>query len=102
MGRPFKAAYNLDASFMPDEEDNNLFDVSEDEGSSSDTDATDIEDPGFDVDADDDLEDQIQLFGRNVHSPEYYRQAVQELNESAFDKQDYSLGSTALLDTVEE
>ena len=84
MGRSIKAAYDSDASFSLDEEDSNFFDVSDDEGSCLETDATDIEDLGIDVDADVDLEDQIQLFSGNVHPPEYYRRAVQELNKSAF------------------
>ena len=42
----------------------------------------------LDIDVGDaNLEDPIQLSSGDVHPPEYYRRAVQELNESAFDKQ---------------
>ena len=71
-------------------EDDEVFDVDEFEGD-SDTEATsavalDVDD---DLDAEIDIEDQIQLFGGNVHPPEYYQQAVEEFNESAFDSEDY-------------
>jgi hypothetical protein len=60
-----------DASFSP--EDDEVFDVDEFEGD-LDSEATSVED--LDVDDDPDLEidfeDQIQLFGGNVHPLEYY------------------------------
>lgn len=59
MGCLIEAAYDLDTSFMPNEEDNNLFDVSKDEESSSNSNATDIENLGFDMDTNDDLEEWI-------------------------------------------
>ena len=101
--RPADEADDSDASFSAGEDDN-LFDVDESERG-WDTDATDPEDLNIDdadVDADIDVEDQVQLFGGNVHPPEYYRRAVEEFNESAFDCEDYSSGTTLLLDAVEE
>ncbi|KAM4061566.1 hypothetical protein HRG_013220 [Hirsutella rhossiliensis] len=53
---------------------------------------------GF-VDAD--VEDQVQLFGGNVHPPEYYREAVEKFNETAYEAQDYSDGSLLLLDACD-
>lgn len=55
-----------------------------------------------DVDVDVDVEDQIELFGGNVHPPGYYRQGVEDFNKSAFDCEDYSPRTTSLLDAVEE
>lgn len=55
-----------------------------------------------DPDADVDIDDQVQLFSGNVHPPQYYRRAVEEFNESAYDSQHYSPGSTLLLDATEE
>jgi hypothetical protein len=86
------------------EDDNDLFNVDDNE-CDSDTDATNIEDLDIgdvDVDAEIDVEDQSALFGGNVHPPEYYRQAVEEFNESAFDYEDYNPGTNSLLDAVEE
>ena len=109
---PVADADDSDASFLPEEDlsdvdeevssrdDDSLFDGDGDGGSV--TDATDTEDP-FEHDADDfDVEDQIQLFGGNVHPPEYYRQAVANLNTSEFDADDYCPGTTRLLDSVDE
>ncbi|RWA03585.1 hypothetical protein EKO27_g11521 [Xylaria grammica] len=109
-------AGDSDASFSPEDEDlsdideelsskddDSLFDVEGDRGPV--TDATDTEDlfcDEADVGAEFDVEDQIQLFGGNVHPPEYYRQAVLNLNTSEFDSEDYSPGTTLLLDSVEE
>jgi hypothetical protein len=87
-----------------DEDGSDVFDIVKDE-SGSDTDATSIDDPDIDnADVDDkaDVEDQIALFGGNVHPPEYYRQAVEEFNESAFDCEDYRPRTTSLLDAVKE
>src|ERR1700754_4518633 len=101
---PFEGAYDSDASSSAGDEDD-VFDVNEDDRAGSETDATDTEDLGIDADADGDgdvdVEDQAQLFGGNVHPPEYYRRAVEEFKESAFDSEDYSLGSTLLLDALE-
>jgi hypothetical protein len=57
IGRPIEAVYDLDAFFTPDKEDNNLFDVSDNEGSGSETDVIDIKDLGVNVNANDNLED---------------------------------------------
>lgn len=87
-----------------DEDCSDIFDIAEDEYG-SDTDATSIEDlhiDDADVDDEADVEDQIALFGGNIHLPEHYRQAVEDFNESAFDCEDYSPGTTSLLDAVEE
>lgn len=87
-----------------DEDGSDLFDIAEDD-CGSDTDATSIEDLDIgdaEVDDEADVEDQIALFSGNVHPPEYYRQAVEEFNESTFDCEDYSPGTTSLLDAVEE
>jgi hypothetical protein len=57
-----------------DEDGSDVFGIAKDEPG-SDTDATSIEDPDIDdVDVDDeaDVEDQMALFGGNVHPPEYY------------------------------
>lgn len=91
-----------DASFSPDDDDE-LFELDNFEGV-SDSDATTVEDLDVDddLDAEIDVEDQMQLFGGNVHPPEYYQRAVEEFNESAFDCEDYSSGTNLLLDTVEE
>ncbi len=92
-----------DSDTLSSHEDDEVFDVDKFEGD-SDTEATsavdlDVDD---DLDAEIDFEDQIQLFSGNVHPPEYYQQAVEEFNESAFDSKDYSPGSNLLLDAVEE
>lgn len=100
-GRPADDAYDSDASFSP-EDDGNLFDIHEDQDDAE-TDATDLGDL-TDMDPDDedvDVDDQIQLFGGNVHPPEHYRKAVEIFDKSAFDGEDYSPGSILLLDAVE-
>ena len=87
-----------------DGDGSDLFDIAEDD-CGSDTDATSIEDLDIsdaEVDDEADVKDQIALFGGNVHPPEYYRQAVEEFNESTFDCEDYSPGTTSLLDAVKE
>jgi hypothetical protein len=58
-----------------DEDGSDIFDIVKDEGG-SDTDATSFEDPDIDdvdVDKEADIEDQLTLFGGNVHPPEHYR-----------------------------
>ncbi|KAK2035837.1 C2H2 finger domain-containing protein [Colletotrichum somersetense] len=94
-------APDCDDSFSPSDEDisegtfkanEHVFDVNEDEDG-SDTDATDDEL---------DVEDQIKLFGGNLHPPEYWRKAVEDMNDDEFECQDYSPSTTALLDNVEE
>ena len=49
-----------------------------------------------------DIEDQVQLFDGNLHPREYYLNQLKEFNEAAFDNEDYSKGSTILLDRIEE
>ncbi|KAK1658505.1 C2H2 finger domain-containing protein [Colletotrichum godetiae] len=97
--RPVDAS-DSDDSFSPSDDDisedtssanEDVFDMNEDEDG-SDTDATDVED----------VEDQIKLFGGNLHPPEYWRKAVEDMNESEWECQDYSPSTTALLDNVEE
>ncbi|CCF42280.1 C2H2 finger domain-containing protein [Colletotrichum higginsianum] len=101
-------ASNSDDSLSPSDDDisdgtsnanEDVFDVNEDEDGPS-TDATDIED--LDKEAELDVEDQIMLFGGNLHPPDYWRRAVEEMNESEFEGQDYSPSTMALLDNVEE
>ncbi|KND85610.1 hypothetical protein TOPH_09291, partial [Tolypocladium ophioglossoides CBS 100239] len=103
----FDHANDSDASYSPDDEygEDDCFDKNEADDSSPETEATDIEDlscddedRGLDVDVD----DQIQLFGGNVHPPEYYRRAIEGFNDSAYEAQDYSDGSKLLLDACEE
>ena len=74
------------------------FDVDEVDLSGNETDVT-----GLDVQNNDnlDVEDQIQLFGGNIHPPEYYRLGIEQFNESSFGGEDYSPGSTVLLDAIE-
>lgn len=101
----FDIANDSDASYSPTDEhdsddlfDGNISDQTE-------TEASDVEDLGLDGDTgcvDVDVEDQIQLFSGNVHPPEYYRQAVEEFLDSAYETQDYNTGSLLLLDACEE
>lgn len=101
----FDRANDSDASYTPEEESDECFDKNEADDSSSETEATDIEDPSCDDEdrgLDVDIDDQIQLFGGNVHPPEYYRWAVEGFNDSAYEAQDYSDGSKLLLDACEE
>ncbi|KAK6222509.1 putative C2H2 finger domain-containing protein [Colletotrichum tabaci] len=99
-------AYDSDDSFSPNDNDasentssagEDVFDVNEDEDG-SDTEATDAED----LDVELDVEDLSKLFGGNLQPPEYWRRAVEDMNESEFECQDYSPSTTALLDNVEE
>ena len=43
----------------------------------------------------------IQLLADNEHPPEYYIRQQEEFDESEYTKQDYSNGSTKLLDRIE-
>ncbi|KAK1840388.1 hypothetical protein CCHR01_16997 [Colletotrichum chrysophilum] len=96
-------AYDSDSSFPPDDEcdvnDDDCFDDNDQDGSLG-TDATDVE--PLCEDDDFDLEDQIRLFDGNVHPPEYWLRELEGFNEDAFACQDYSPGTTVLLDAVEE
>ena len=62
------------------------------------------------TDTDDDLEETIhdgedsnliRLLADNEHPPEYYIRQLEEFDESEYTKQDYSDGSTQLLDRIE-
>ncbi|UQC77422.1 C2H2 finger domain-containing protein [Colletotrichum lupini] len=52
-------------------------------------------------DKDYDMEDQMKLFDGNVHPSEYWLRELESFNEDSFACQDYSLGTTVLLDAVE-
>ncbi|KAL4404021.1 C2H2 finger domain-containing protein [Colletotrichum abscissum] len=47
------------------------------------------------------MEDQMKLFDGNVHPSEYWLRELESFNEDSFACQDYSLGTTVLLDAVE-
>jgi len=71
------------------------------------TDAT--ADSDIDSDVDDEekgygtqAEDCAWLLADNEHPPEYYIRQMKYLDESEYAKQDYSVGSTILLDGIEE
>ncbi|KAE9566472.1 hypothetical protein CGMCC3_g17382 [Colletotrichum fructicola] len=88
--------HDSDASLSSDDghyDGDDTFDAKEHDGD-SDTDATDVEDEDCDV------EDQIRLFEEDTHSSEYWRRKVEGFNEDVYACQDYSLGTTALLDAV--
>lgn len=87
MGRSqysFENTYDSDASFSPGDDDD-LFDVDENQGDDS-TKATDLDPDDLDPDDEDsdlgdevfDIDDQVPLYGGNVHPPEYYRQGIEE------------------------
>ncbi|KAH0419558.1 hypothetical protein CcaCcLH18_14355 [Colletotrichum camelliae] len=100
--RKHAVAYDSDASFSADDDYDDyddVFDAKEQQGC-SDTDATDVEDLYEDDDFD--VEDQVRLFDGNVHPPEYWRRNVEGFNEDPYACQDYSPGTTVLLDAVEE
>ncbi|KAJ5248104.1 hypothetical protein N7524_012064 [Penicillium chrysogenum] len=62
---------------------------------------TDPTEPDFDDDQLKDAGDVAQLFADNENSPEYYLQQLAEFDESVYTKEDYSKGTTVLLDQVE-
>lgn len=62
---------------------------------------TDPTEPDFDEDQLKDPGDVAQLFADNEHSAEYYLQQLAEFDESVYTQEDYSRGTTALLDQVE-
>ncbi|KAJ0329333.1 hypothetical protein COL922a_012866 [Colletotrichum nupharicola] len=100
--RTHVVAYDSDASFSADDECDDCDDVfdAKEQQCGSDTDATDVED--LEEDDDFDVEDQVRLFDGNVHPPEYWRRNVEGFNEDPYACQDYSPGTTVLLDAVEE
>ena len=85
-----------DASFSP--EDDSCFDEDEADLSGDETEATEFNAQGND---NLDIDDEIKLFGGNIHPPEYYRRGIEEFNENSFVGEDYSPGSTKLLDAIE-
>lgn len=89
--------YQSDSSFTPD--DNDL--SNDDPTPSLRLDPIASHDASDDSEADVDSED-IQLFSGNLHPPEYYRHALMEFNEEAYSGQNYSAGTTVLLDAMEE
>lgn len=101
-------SYDSDASYSPEDDDassDDLFDHDAADKSDPGTEATevgDIQSPSEDCGSDVDTEDQAQLFGGNAYSPEYYRQAVEHFNVSAYETQDYSDGSKLLQDACKE
>ncbi|KAK7927845.1 hypothetical protein PG985_004843 [Apiospora marii] len=109
--RSYTDSDDSDASFLP--EDDEVFDVSDSEAdthssatSVKDLDLAGIDDPGVDdaddADAEIDVEDQIQLFGGNLHPPEYYLQSMEVFNQDDYESEDYKEGTTRLIDSVEE
>ena len=75
--------------------DDNLFDANSDFHPKSEMDLSNEDDNR-------DVQDQATLWSGNKYPPEYYIKGLKEFNESIFDKQDYSLSSTLLLDRIEE
>jgi hypothetical protein len=98
----FSSPDDSDVSFVP-QSDDDLSDADDVEPSDYETDPTDLDDLSVHdpEDPDIDLEDQGQLFGGNLHPPEYYRHGLEDFNEEAYDSQDYSPGTTLLLDAIE-
>jgi hypothetical protein len=104
--RALPPPYDSDASYSPETEDvgDDIFDPEGSDLSGSDREPTEVDDEALgdnDGTTDIDVDDQIQLFGGNVHPPEYYRQAVENFNEEDYEKQDYSDGSLVLLNACE-
>ncbi|KAK8859446.1 C2H2 finger domain-containing protein [Apiospora arundinis] len=110
-GRSYPDPDDSDASFSPDGDE--VFDVddSEDENMSAATSVKDFYTAGIhdqdldeidDVDAEVDVEDQIQLFGGNLHPPEYYIQSMEVFNQDDYESEDYKEGTTRLINSVEE
>jgi hypothetical protein len=84
-----------------------------DEDSSSDTEGSASgsgDDPAYETDAtevtgdneDGEPVDLAWLLGDNDHPPEYYLRQLDELDETEYTEQDYSDGSTLLLNRIEE
>jgi hypothetical protein len=61
------------------------------------------DDAAYDTDMPDgsDDDDLARLLADNNHPPEYFLRQEQEFDESEYTKQDYSEGSTQLLDCIE-
>ena len=57
---------------------------------------------GNDEDQQRDIADAAQLFADNEHPPEYYMQQLEQFDEAVYTAEDYSKGTTLLLDRVEQ
>ena len=57
---------------------------------------------GADDYTDRDVDDEASLLAGNKHPPEYYLKSLQQFDDSAFTSEDYSPGTTLLLDGVEK
>ncbi|OLN95805.1 hypothetical protein CCHL11_02769 [Colletotrichum chlorophyti] len=108
-------AYDSDASFSPDDEcdapgqEDGPYTVAievsafyEDDDVKTMCREDDDDDETLHEDDDFDVEDQVKLFDGNVHPPEHWLRELENFNEDAFACQDYSPGTTLLLDAVEE
>ncbi|CEO59611.1 hypothetical protein PMG11_04283 [Penicillium brasilianum] len=82
------------------ENDSQIGEDSSDDSNDEQYDA-DLTEPDFDEDQLKDPGDVAQLFADNEHSPDYYLQQLSEFDESVYTREDYSKGTTALLDQVE-
>lgn len=105
LGTPAAAtSYDSDSSYNPDD-DTDFGEVFDEAPSDNETEATDPDESVSDCDFDGidvDAEDQAQLFGGNLHPPEYYIQAIEEFNEGEYDVQDYSDNTLRLLNASED
>ncbi|KJZ70612.1 hypothetical protein HIM_10000 [Hirsutella minnesotensis 3608] len=96
--------YESDASYSPGDDSDSDASCQQKHEAITDADESDIGSVSLEDEygcAASDIEDQAELFGGNVHSAEYYKKAVEEFNECAWDTQDYSNGSLLLLDACE-
>ena len=57
---------------------------------------------GADDHPDRDVDDEASLVAGNKHPPEYYLKSLQQFDDSAFTREDYSPGTALLLDGVEK
>lgn len=48
------------------------------------------------------LHDADMLFDGNLHPPEHYQRGVEELDESAYDRKEYSAGTESLINMADE
>ncbi|KAI0837724.1 C2H2 finger domain protein [Hypoxylon sp. FL0890] len=93
-------AEGSDPSFSSDELDE-VFDVDKaDDVYNTDTSIGELDETDGLIELD--VEDQLNLFEGNTHSPEYYRRAVETFNASDYESEDYALGTTRYLDGIEE
>ncbi|KAK1989614.1 hypothetical protein LX36DRAFT_665058 [Colletotrichum falcatum] len=90
--RPFVDAYDSDSSFSPSNAD-----------TSEDTVANEnVSDLYENEDLEEHTEDQVTLFDGNLHTPEYWRNAIENINESDFECPDYSNSMTKALNNIKE